>query len=191
MKYEIKEKEGAFYGPKIDFDIEDSQGRLWQCATIQVDYQLPMRFGLSYTGEDGKEHTPVIIHRAVLGSIERFTAIMIEHYQGKLPLWLSPIQARVISLSESSNSYAEKVYKKLKESKIRAELDVSDKKLERKIREAQLARIPYMIVVGQKEKDNELVSVRLRNGKQENGIKLESVISSMKKEIESRSNPEN
>ncbi|MCL4404457.1 MAG: threonine--tRNA ligase [Candidatus Marsarchaeota archaeon] len=190
MEYEVKEKEGAFYGPKIDFDIEDSQKRLWQCATIQLDYQLPMRFGISFTGEDGKEHTPVIIHRAVLGSIERFTAIMVEHYGGKLPLWLAPVQVKVISLSESSSKYAESVYKKLKESKLRAEVDVSDKKLEKKIREAQLAKVPYMVIVGQKEQEKGLVSVRDRNGKQDNGLKLESVIASMKKEIEERRNPE-
>ncbi|OJI06696.1 Threonine--tRNA ligase [Candidatus Micrarchaeum sp.] len=188
LEYEVKEKEGAFYGPKIDFDIEDSQGRLWQCATIQVDYQLPMRFGITYTGEDGKEHTPVIIHRAVLGSIERFTAIMVEHYGGKLPLWLSPVQVRVISLSESSNAYAESVYKRLKESKLRAEIDISDKKLEKKIREAQLARTPYMVIVGPKEQEKNTVSIRMRSGKQENGLALEAVIDSMKKEVEQRRN---
>ena len=188
LEYEVKEKEGAFYGPKIDFDIEDSRGRLWQCATIQVDYQLPMRFGITYTGEDGKEHTPVIIHRAVLGSIERFTAVMIEHYGGKLPLWLSPVQARVISLSESSNAYAESVYKRLKESKLRAEIDISDKKLEKKIREAQLSRVPYMIIVGPKEQDKNTVSIRMRSGKQENGLALDAAIDSMKKEVEQRKN---
>ena len=188
LEYEVKEKEGAFYGPKIDFDIEDSQGRLWQCATIQVDYQLPMRFGITYTGEDGKEHTPVIIHRAVLGSIERFTAIMVEHYGGKLPLWLSPVQVRVISLSESSNAYAESIYKRLKESKLRAEIDISDKKLEKKIREAQLARTPYMVIVGPKEQEKNTVSIRMRSGKQENGLALEAVIDSMKKEVEQRRN---
>ena len=188
LEYEVKEKEGAFYGPKIDFDIEDSQGRLWQCATIQVDYQLPMRFGITYTGEDGKEHTPVIIHRAVLGSIERFTAIMVEHYGGKLPLWISPVQVRVISLSESSNAYAESIYKRLKESKLRAEIDISDKKLEKKIREAQLARTPYMVIVGPKEQEKNTVSIRMRSGKQENGLALEAVIDSMKKEVEQRRN---
>ena len=188
LEYEVKDKEGAFYGPKIDFDIEDSQGRLWQCATIQVDYQLPMRFGITYTGEDGKEHTPVIIHRAVLGSIERFTAIMVEHYGGKLPLWLSPVQVRVISLSESSNAYAESVYKRLKESKLRAEIDISDKKLEKKIREAQLARTPYMVIVGPKEQEKNTVSIRMRSGKQENGLALEAVIDSMKKGVEQRRN---
>ncbi|MCL5680061.1 MAG: threonine--tRNA ligase [Candidatus Marsarchaeota archaeon] len=189
MRYEVKEKEGAFYGPKIDFDIQDSQGRLWQCATIQLDYQLPLRFKLSYTGEDGKEHTPVIIHRAVLGSIERFTAIMVEHYSGKLPLWLSPTHVRVISLSEASNRYAEEVYKKLKGSKLRTELDVSDKKLEKKIREGQLSKVPYMIIVGPKEEEKKSVSLRKRSGKQENGLELEKVIASLKKEIEERSNP--
>jgi threonyl-tRNA synthetase len=190
MSYEVKEKEGAFYGPKIDFDIQDSQGRLWQCATIQLDYQLPMRFGITYTGEDGKEHTPVIIHRAVLGSLERFTAIMVEHYGGKLPLWLSPVHVRVISLSESSNKYAEEVYKKLKESKLRAELDISDKKLEKKIRDAQLSKVPYMMIVGPKEQEKKLVSLRKRNGKQDNGLELDKVTEMLKKEIEERLNPQ-
>ena len=186
MKYEIKEKEGAFYGPKIDFDIEDSQGRLWQCATIQLDYQLPRRFGIVYTGEDGKEHTPVIIHRAILGSIERFVGIMVEHYQGKLPLWLSPVQARVISISEENNRYAESVFEKIKLEGIRAEMDGSDHTLEYKIRSAQMQKIPYIVVIGNREREKEAVSVRMRSGKQENGIKLEHLLESIKKEISER-----
>ncbi len=190
MEYTINEKDGAFYGPKIDFDLEDSRKRLWQCATIQLDYQLPIRFGLSFTGEDGKEHMPVIIHRAILGSIERFTAVLMEHYGGKLPLWLSPVHAKIISLSESSNAYAESIYKKFKESKLRVELDVSDKKLEKKIREAQLSKVPYMVIVGPKEQEKKLISLRKSNGKQENGLEIDNVIASMKKEIEERRNPE-
>ncbi len=117
MKYEIKEKEGAFYGPKIDFDIVDSIGREWQCATVQLDYQLPQRFGLEYTGEDGKEHMPVMIHRVIYGSLERFIGVFIEHSQGKFPTWLAPVQVRVISISEQANDYAEKVYKELREAR--------------------------------------------------------------------------
>ncbi|MCL5405091.1 MAG: threonine--tRNA ligase [Candidatus Marsarchaeota archaeon] len=187
MKYNVKEKEGAFYGPKIDFDIEDSQGRLWQCATIQIDYQLPIRFGATYTGEDGKEHNPIIIHRAVLGSIERFAAIMMEHYGGALPLWLSPHHVRIISISEASNRYAEEVRKKVKENGIRVDIDASDKTLEKKIRDAQLEKIPYMLIVGSKESESNTVSVRSRDGKQKNGLKLEEVMRLLKERIDSRS----
>ncbi len=190
MEYVVKEKEGAFYGPKIDFDIEDSQGRFWQCATIQVDYQLPLRFGITYTGEDGKEHTPVMIHRAILGSIERFAAIMIEHYQGKLPAWLSPVQAKVISISEPSNKYAEEVFNGLRKRGIRAGIDVSDKTLDKKIKEAQQDRMPYMLIIGSKEAESKTVSVRLRSGKQEHGIKPEEFAERLEKEVRERANPQ-
>ncbi len=136
VKYEVKEKEGAFYGPKIDFDVKDSIGREWQCATIQLDYQLPQRFGLEYTGEDGKEHRPVIIHRVIYGSLERFMGVLTEHLQGKFPTWLSPVQARVITISEQTNEYTESVYNELKKHKLRVEIDISNNTLEHKIREA-------------------------------------------------------
>ncbi len=176
IKYNIKEKEGAFYGPKIDFDVFDSMGRSWQCATIQLDYQLPKNFKLEYTGSDGKQYTPVIIHRAILGSIERFTAIMVEHYQGKFPLWLSPIQVRVLSISDQSNDYAKKVYAKLKSAGIRSEIDISDKTLEYKIRDGKLQQIPYLMILGKKEEEKGKVSVRSREGVQNNGIDLEDFI---------------
>ncbi|MCL4363335.1 threonine--tRNA ligase, partial [Candidatus Marsarchaeota archaeon] len=186
IDYEIKEKEGAFYGPKIDFDVYDSIGRPWQCATIQLDYQLPLNFGLEYTGEDGKQYTPVIIHRAILGSLERFTGVLVEHYGGKFPLWLSPIHARVISISEASNDYASNVYSKLKSAHIRAELDISDKTLDYKIREAQMQKIPYIVILGKKEKEKGLISIRTRDGIQMQGERVEDFASALKEKITNR-----
>ena len=187
MEYEVKEKEGAFYGPKIDFDVFDSIGRIWQCATIQVDYQMPIRFGLEYAGEDGKAHTPIIIHRAALGSLERFIGILTEHYQGKFPTWIAPVQARVISISEQAADYAAKVCDLLKEAHIRAELDVSDKTLEYKIRDSKLQEIPYTIIVGKREVENERISVRTRSNIQKNGIGLDEFLKAVSEEINSRS----
>ncbi len=187
IDYEIKEGDAAFYGPKIDFDIKDSSGRMWQCGTIQLDYQLPLNFGITYTGEDGKEHTPVIIHRAVIGSLERFCGVMVEHYQGRFPTWISPEQARVISVSESGSDYAKHVYKILKKGGIRASLDTSDKTLEYKIREAQLSKVPYMIVVGSKEKEAKTITVRSRGGKQHKDVSPDGFVSKISKEISERS----
>jgi threonyl-tRNA synthetase len=188
MKYALKEKEGSFYAPKIDFDVFDSQGRAWQCATIQLDYQMPTRFRLEYTGEDGKAHMPILIHRAVLGALERFIAVMVEHYQGKFPTWLSPMQAKVVSISEQSNAYAEKVYQELKEKRIRVGIDTGDRTLEYKLREAIGEKVPYIIILGKKEEEKGLVTVRSRSGKQKMAIKLEDFISDLKKEISDRSN---
>ncbi len=187
MKYEVKEKEGAFYGPKIDYDIKDSLGREWQCATVQLDYQLPQRFGLRYAGEDGKEHTPVVIHRVIYGSLERFLGVLIEHLNGRFPTWLSPVQARVITVSEQANEYAYELYDRLKKEGIRVDADASDKTIEYKIREAQMQKIPYMIVLGKKEAESKKVSVRSRSGKQRMGIGADEFISMIKKEISERS----
>ncbi len=187
MDYELKDKEGAFYGPKIDFDVFDSQGRTWQCATVQLDYQLPMRFGLEYAGEDGKQHMPVLIHRACLGSLERFIAVYVEHCQGKFPVWLAPVQATVISISEQSNKYAETVYAELKKRRIRSSLDVSDRTLEYKIREAQMQKVPYMIILGNKEVEKNAITIRDRDGKQKHGVALEEFIKGIEKEIKERS----
>ena len=187
IKYEIKEKEGAFYGPKIDFDVFDSIGRIWQCATIQIDYQMPIRFGLEYAGEDGKSHTPVIIHRAALGSLERFIGILTEHYQGKFPTWIAPVQVRVISISEQAADYASKIYALLKEAQIRVELDISDKTLEYKIRDSKMQEIPYTIIVGKREVENERISVRTRNNLQKNGIGLDEFMKAISEEINLRS----
>ncbi len=187
MKYDIKEKEGSFYAPKIDFDIFDSQGRSWQCATIQLDYQMPLKFGLSYIGEDGREHMPVIIHRAVLGSLERFIGVMIEHYQGKLPIWLSPTHAVIISISEQANDYAKSVYSKLKAMKLRVDLDISDRTLEYKIRDAQLQKAPYMVVIGKKEVEANTLTIRDRSGKQKHDVKLDDFLTLVNSQIASRS----
>ncbi len=187
MKYEIKEKEGAFYGPKIDFDIVDSIGREWQCATVQLDYQLPQRFGLEYTGEDGKARMPIVIHRVVYGSLERFLGVFIEHSQGKFPTWLAPVQARVISISEPANDYAEKVYRELRKHGIRAYADLSDRTLEYKIRDAQMQKIPYMIILGKKEQESGKITVRDRSGKQTHGLAVGDFIKSISAEISERS----
>ncbi|MGC8571837.1 MAG: threonine--tRNA ligase [Candidatus Micrarchaeia archaeon] len=188
LKYEVKEKEGAFYGPKIDFDIKDSMNREWQCGTIQLDYQLPQRFNITYTGSDGKEYTPVIVHRAIYGTFERFIGILIEHYKGKFPTWLAPTQVRIITISEQANNYAEELYKKIDGKGIRVELDISDKTLEYKIRDAQLHSVPYMIIVGKKEAEAKTISIRTLLGKQKNGANTDEFIDSLKHEIEDRSN---
>ncbi|EQD50266.1 threonyl-tRNA synthetase, partial [mine drainage metagenome] len=187
VEYEVKDKEGAFYGPKIDFDVKDSMGRSWQLSTLQLDYQLPINFKLEYTGEDGKRHTPVIIHRAILGTLERFLGVAIEHYGGKFPTWLAPIQAIVISISEPVNDYAKSVYEAMRKGRIRAGIDISDKTLEYKIRDARMHNIPYIIVVGAKEKEAQTLSVRNLEGKQKYNVKLEALISALKEEISARS----
>ena len=187
MEYELKEKEGSFYAPKIDFDVFDSQGRAWQCATIQLDYQMPLKFGIEYTGEDGKAHMPVIIHRAILGSMERFIGVMVEHYQGKFPVWLAPVQARVITISEQSSDYARGVFGKLKAAGIRAEIDDGDRTLEYKVRDAQMQKIPYMIVIGKREAEGSAITVRDRDGKQKPGMRLDDFVQVLKAQIEARS----
>lgn len=186
LDYRIKEKEGAFYGPKIDFDVLDALGRSWQLATIQVDYQQPLRFNLEYTREDGREQHPVIVHRAILGSFERFIAILVEHYQGKFPTWLAPVQVKIIPISEQTNAYAEKAYERLKKGRIRVELDSSDKTMENKLREAITQKIPYMIILGKKEEDAGTVTVRCRGGAQKFGIKLEDFMARLEEEIKDR-----
>ncbi len=177
LKYEIKEKEGAFYGPKIDVDIKDSMGREWQCATIQLDFQMPGRFQLTYTGEDGKEHTPIVIHRVIYGSLERFIGILIEHYQGKFPLWLAPVQVSVLSLSDQNEKYARSVEKVLLENGIRAVGDYDSNTIGYKIRNSQLQKIPYSIIIGKKEETAKTISVRSNyDGKENQGVKLEEFV---------------
>ncbi len=188
IKYEVKEKEGAFYGPKLEFHITDSLGRAWQCGTAQVDYNMPRLFGMEYVGEDGKAHIPVNIHRAALGTLERFIGVMIEHYKGKFPSWLAPVQVRVITISEQANDYAKEVLAELKKNMIRAELDASDKTLEYKIRDGQLMQIPYMVILGKKEMDGKKISVRSRSGKQKMGISLGEFLAPLKDEIAKRKN---
>jgi threonyl-tRNA synthetase len=180
--YEVKEKEGNFYSPKIDVDIRDSLGREWQCGTFQLDLQMPKRFRLAYTGSDGREHTPVVLHRTILGSLERFIGIMLEHYKGSLPVWLSPVQARVIPLSDDNKGYSARVLKSLAEGGVRAEGDFDAGTISAKVRNAQLQKIPYMLVIGKKEEETESVSVRTRAGEQTSGVRLGSFIDRVKSE---------
>lgn len=163
INYVVNEGDGAFYGPKIDFHLEDSIGRTWQCGTIQLDFQMPQRFDLEYTGADGEKHRPIMIHRVAFGSIERFIGILIEHFAGKFPVWLSPVQAKVLVVSEKFSDYAKEVSEKLKEAGIRCELDVRNEKLGYKIREAQMEKVPYMLILGEKEQQEGVVSVRKRD----------------------------
>jgi threonyl-tRNA synthetase len=165
LTYEVDPGEGVFYGPKIDIKIKDVLGRSWQCSTIQVDFNLPERFELSYTAEDGKEHQPIMIHRALMGSLERFFGVLIEHYAGAFPLWMAPVQAKILNITDAQLDYTEKVYKELRLAGVRIEKDTRNEKLNYKIREAQLAKIPYMLIIGDKEVEEQTVTVRLRNGK--------------------------
>lgn len=162
-KFILNEGDGAFYGPKLDFHLKDSLGRTWQCGTIQLDFQLPRRFQAEYIGADGEKHRPIMIHRVVYGSIERFMGILIEHYAGKFPTWLSPVQVKVLPVSDKYLAYANEVVAELKAQNIRVEVDARDEKLGYKIREAQLDKVPYMLIVGEKEQQNKTVSVRCRD----------------------------
>jgi threonyl-tRNA synthetase len=164
MPYEINEGDGAFYGPKIDIKIKDAIERRWQCATVQCDFTLPERFDLTYVAEDGSRRRPVMLHRVILGSIERFMGVLIEHFSGAFPVWLAPVQARVLTVTDAHNAHAEKVLRFLKEQGIRAEADLRNEKLGYKVREAQLERIPYMFIVGDKEVEADGVNVRVRGG---------------------------
>lgn len=186
LDYIVNEGDGAFYGPKIDFHLEDSLGRTWQCGTIQLDFQLPMRFNAEYTGEDGEKHQPIMIHRVVFGSIERFIGIIIEHFAGKFPTWLAPVQVKVLPVSEKSHDYAASVYEKLKASGIRAEIDNRDEKIGYKIREAQLKKIPYMLILGENESSTRCVSVRSRDNGDLGSNNLDDFIKDIKAEIESK-----
>jgi threonyl-tRNA synthetase len=162
LDYELNLGDGAFYGPKIDMHLTDSLGRSWQLGTVQLDYSMPARFELSYTGADNQEHTPVMIHRAMFGSYERFIGIMIEHYAGELPLWLAPVQAIVLPVSDRFNDYGAAVRDSLRVEQARVELDARSESIGRKIREAELRKIPYMLVVGEREQADGTVSVRTR-----------------------------
>lgn len=164
MPYRVNEGDGAFYGPKLDFHLRDSIGRTWQCGTIQLDFQLPRRFGAEYIGADGEKHRPIMIHRVVFGSIERFIGILIEHYAGKFPLWLAPVQVKLLPVSDRFLEYAESIAVQLKEGGYRVEVDRRDEKLGYKIREAQLDKVPYMLILGEKELSHGSVSVRQRDG---------------------------
>jgi threonyl-tRNA synthetase len=179
----LNEGDGAFYGPKIDFDITDAIGRKWQCATIQLDYQQPENFDLKYIGADNAEHRPIVIHRAIVGSFERFIALLIEHYAGAFPLWLAPVQAIVLPISDRHRAYAASVRDRLVAAGLRVELDDRQEKIGYKIREAQLQKIPYMLVTGDREAAEATVSVRSRSGGDLGARAVDAFIASAKEEI--------
>ena len=183
LSYVVNEGDGAFYGPKIDFHLEDSIGRTWQCGTIQLDFQLPLRFNLEYTGADGEKHRPIMIHRVAFGSIERFIGILIEHFAGAFPTWLAPVQVRVLPISDKYMDYGRKVFEVLNKSGIRTEMDTRAEKIGYKIREAQMQKIPYMLVAGAKEEENGLVSVRSRFAGDEGQKSLDEFVASVSSEI--------
>ena len=182
----INEGDGAFYGPKLDFHLSDSLGRTWQCGTIQLDMQLPERFELEYTGADGEKHRPVMIHRVVLGSIERFIGVITEHFAGAFPLWLAPEQVKILPISDKFHGYAEEVRQQLDMAGLRVSVDTRSEKIGYKIREAQMQKIPYMLVVGEKEQEADLVSVRSRFAGDEGQKNLETFIADIQKEIADR-----
>lgn len=185
-EYKINEGDGAFYGPKIDFHLEDSLGRTWQCGTIQLDFQMPERFDLTYVGEDGKKHRPIMIHRVIFGSIERFIGILTEHYAGAFPLWLAPQQVVILPISETFQANAEKIKEDLQAANIRASVDKRNEKIGYKIRQAQLKKIPYMLVVGEKEVSSNTVSVRSRKNGDLGSMSLAKFMSTLKEEIENK-----
>jgi threonyl-tRNA synthetase len=165
QEFEVNEGDGAFYGPKIDVKLKDALDREWQCATIQCDFTLPERFDLNYVGADGEKHRPVMLHRVIVGSIERFIGVLIEHYAGSFPLWISPVQVVVLNVTDNQAEYAQDVYRQLRSAGIRAEIDLRNEKLGFKIREAQVGKIPYMLVIGDREMEESQVTPRFRDGK--------------------------
>lgn len=186
VKYGLKEKDGAFYGPKIDIQIKDSQDRDWQLATIQLDFQIPEKMGLEYIDSDGKAKRPVIVHRAVTGSLERFIGILTEHYQGAFPLWLSPVQAALLPISDKHLEYAESIKSELKKVGVRVEIYHKSETLQAKIREATLQKIPYLGIIGDKEIESKKVSVRTRDGKDLGTMDLSQFLQKVKEEIEEK-----
>ena len=186
LAYQLDPGEGTFYGPKIDVDIQDALGRRWQVATIQVDFQQPDRFALEYIDADGQAKRPVMVHRAIFGSFERFVGILTEHYAGAFPTWLAPVQARVLPVSEKHLEYGRAVYAKLRDARVRGELDDRNEKLGYRIREAQLKKVPYMLVVGERESQNGTVSLRHRTGEDRGAIPLDRVLADLAREIGTR-----
>ncbi len=184
--FEVNEGDGAFYGPKLDFHLADSLGRTWQCGTIQLDMQMPERFELEYVGEDGQKHRPVMIHRVVLGSIERFIGVITEHFAGAFPVWLAPVQVKVMPITDRSADYAKEVAAKLDAAGIRVETDLRNEKIGYKIREAQLQKLPYMLVIGDKEAQSGAVSVRSRSGEDLGAMPLNDFVARIKEEIETK-----
>ena len=186
LDYIINEGDGAFYGPKIDFHLKDTIGRTWQCGTIQLDFQLPQRFELEYVGEDGEKHRPIMIHRVIYGSIDRFIGLLIENFAGAFPLWLSPEQVRVLSLTERNCDYADEITATLRENGLRAESDNRNEKIGYKIREALNEKVPYLIIVGDEEEKNKTISIRGRGYENKSGLNLNDFIARLKEEIRTK-----
>ncbi|MBT4835641.1 threonine--tRNA ligase [Candidatus Woesearchaeota archaeon] len=186
LDYQLNPGDGAFYGPKIDFHIKDSLGRSWQCGTIQVDFSMPEKFDLEYDGSDNRKHRPVMVHRAILGSLERFLGIMIEHYAGKFPLWLSPVQVKIMNVNDDVLKYANKIKEELEENDIRVELDDRNESISKKVRDAQNQKINYMVTIGEKEVKAKKLAIRTRDGKVSFGISTTKFIKDLKKEIEDK-----
>ena len=186
LKYDIHEGEGAFYGPKIDIKLKDAIGRSWQCATIQCDFALPERFDLTYVDENGNQKRPVMIHRVLLGSIERFIGTLLEHYGGALPAWLAPVQAVIIPVSDKFNDYAEKIKNTLLQKTIRSQVNIKNETLGKKIRQAQMEKVPYMLIVGEKEKKNGKVALRSRAQGDEGTIDLDKLVERVRKEVNNK-----
>jgi threonyl-tRNA synthetase len=186
FEYVINEGDGAFYGPKIDFHLEDSIGRTWQCGTIQLDFQLPQRFEIDYVGEDGLKHRPIMVHRVVFGSIERFIGILIEHYAGKFPVWLAPTQVKILPITERQIAYASELCEKMKALGMRVVVDQRNEKIGYKIREAQMEKVPYMLVVGEKEAESGLVAVRRRDKGDMGAISADEFIQTVQEDIQKK-----
>jgi len=186
LKYQIDPEGGVFYGPKIDIKIKDSLGRLWQCTTIQIDFNLPERFNLTYVASGGEKKRVVMIHRVVLGTIDRFLGVLIEHVEGKFPVWLAPVQARILTITDKETSYAREIYNNLKTQGIRVELDSRKEMLNYKIREAQLQKIPYMVILGKRERESRNLNVRKRDGENIKGIPVEEFVSMVKEKVTKR-----
>jgi threonyl-tRNA synthetase len=186
MDFVINEGDGAFYGPKIDFHLTDAIGRTWQCGTIQVDFSMPEKFGLTYEGKDGKSHTPVMVHRAIYGSVERFLGILIEHYAGKFPLWLNPSQVKILTVADKFNDYAQEVEKSMKSEGLRVSVDFRAESISKKVRDAQALKIPLIIIIGEKEVEAKTVSVRTLDNKVKFGVKLEDFFSKVQENIDKK-----
>ena len=186
MNYEINEGEGAFYGPKIDIMVRDALGRPWQCATVQCDFALPERFDLTYISSDGKKERPVMLHRVILGSMERFIGTLIEHYAGAFPVWLAPVQVLVIPITDRSHDYADSIFRLLQDENIRVEVDKRNEKLQYKIREGELNKVPYMLIIGDKEKEAGTVSLRARKEGDKGAVKIEDFVRRIKEEIKNK-----
>ncbi|MDD5434498.1 MAG: threonine--tRNA ligase, partial [Nitrospira sp.] len=186
LEYQIDPGEGVFYGPKIDIKIKDVLDRAWQCSTIQVDFNLPERFSLSFTGEDGLQYQPIMIHRALMGSLERFFGMLIEHYAGAFPTWIAPVQVKILPITDKQNVYAEEISGLLKKEKIRAVIDTRNEKVGFKIREAQMEKVPYMLIIGNREAESGAVSVRKRSGGDIGSMPIASAIDMIEKDITGR-----